>query len=480
VTERGTMGDALARESGLWGSPVTGWSYLARESLEHVPELRWKPGGHGMVRIYHEMRTDAQVQGLYLATTLPIRRYTFSLNKNGAKATTLKRISKDYRIPVKGQEDKPLGRSRGRFKHSDHLRHSLLAILYGHMYFNHVGEIGPDLRWHLRKLSPRMPATIMDIITADDGGLKAIKQRARKTSGSWIQSGTVTIPVQDLVAYIWEQEGGDWTGRSWLRGIYKNWLLKDRILRVGAINIQRAGGVPIIKAPKGANQTDMTKLSQMAQQFKVGEDAGGAIPHDAELLLAKAAGGDDAVSFIKLQNEEMGRGWLLMFMNLGQTESGSRALGGNFIDLAMSVQETIADWYCGVFNEYVIEDDVDWNEGESADAPLLGYTRTQDRQLAVVDFVAMVDKGLIMLTDEDEAWIRDEYRMPKRDPNQVPRERPVASPGPAAEPGTAATAQYSPVLRAPSRDEIEDLGINKDLVAQVVREQINELGLVPQ
>jgi hypothetical protein len=477
--EIGTSGDALARE-GLWsGQPSVSWSYLARDTLEHVPELQWRPGGRGMVRIYHEMRTDAQVQGLYLATTLPIRRYTFALNKNGAKAATLKRISRDYRIPVKGQEDKPLGRSKRRFKHRDHLRHALLAILYGHMYFNQVGEIGDDLKWHLRKLGPRMPATIMDILTQDDGGLKAIKQRARKTTGMWTTSGTVTIPVEELVAYIWEQEGGDWTGRSWLRGIYKNWLVKDRILRVGAINIQRAGGVPVIRAPKGANQKDMDNLAQMAQQFKIGEDSGGAIPHDAELLLAKAAGGDDAVSYIKLQNEEMGRGWLLMFMNLGQTESGSRALGGNFIDLAMSVQETIADWYCDVFSEHVIEDDVDWNEGESADAPLLGYTRTQDRQLAVADFVAMVDKKIILLSEEDEAWIREEYRMPKRDQNAQPRSVPDPSPSPAVEPGAATTrALHSPEsVNASSPD---DLGINKDILKQVVSDQLRELGMMSE
>jgi hypothetical protein len=480
--ELGSSGERSARVVG-WGGGPPSWSYFGSEALEHVPELKWKPLGKGMVRTYHNMRTDAQVQGLFLGSTLPVRRYNYALNKNGARARTLKRISTNYNIPIKGEEDKPRGRRKNRFKFEEHLRMALLALLYGHMYFEQSGEVGGDGYWNLRKLGPRMPATLMDIQTDDDGGLARIIQRTKKTRPSGFGSlgygltGQTPIPVNRLVAYIWEQEGGDWIGRSALRGIYKNWVVKDRVLRVGAINIERAGGVPVIRAPKGALQKDMDDLALMAQQFKIGEDSGGAIPHDAELMLAKAAGGDGAVDYIKLQNEEMGRGWLMMFLNLGQTTSGSRALGGSFIDLALNAYEAIAEWYLGIFNEHVIEDDVDWNEGPDAKSPIVGYTRNDDRQLDVRDFVSLVDKRIVTLDDNLEAWVRDEYQMPKRDPNAEPRQLPSPVPAPGETGAGAAAAVHSPLPSRSASGTLDDIGLDKDVLKQAIKEQLIDMGV---
>jgi hypothetical protein len=421
------------------------------------------------------MRTDAQCQGLYLGSTLPIRRYNWFIEPNGARDELVQKVSNDYNLPIRGREDQPRRRQKHRFAFQNHLRHALLALLYGHMYFEQVGEIADDGLWHLRKLGPRMPNTIMDIRTGDDGGLVAIKQKKR-TSGTMNFTTTrdVFIPVDKLVAYIWEQEGGDWTGRSMFRGIYKNWLLKDRVLRVGAINIERAGGVPVIRAPKGANQKDMDDLALMAQQFRIGEEAGGAIPADAELMLARAAGGEEAVNYIKLQNEEMSRGWVMMFMNLGQTTSGSRALGGSFIDYALNWQEVVADWVVDTFNEHQIEDDADWNYPLEPDepAPLLGYVRNDDRQLAITDLVGLIEKNVIQVDDELEAWIREEYRMPRRDHSSQPRQVLPAAPSPSAggeatspdattaERGKrAARASTSPALgRSQARDDVSAEG----------------------
>jgi hypothetical protein len=421
TTEVGAMGDT----AGVWVDGRPNWSYFMGDEQEYVPELQWKPGGMGMVAAYHMMRSDAQVQGLYMGSTLPIRRYLWHIEPNGAREEVVTKLSQDYGIPIKGQEDQPRGRSKRRFSFQHHLRHALLAILYGHMFFEQVGDIGDDGLWHLRKLGPRMPKSIMEISVADDGGLQAIKQNIQKRTAQSMFEPYRTIPVEKLVAYIWEQEGGNWIGRSMLRGIYKNWLLKDTVLRVGAINIERAGGVPVITGPKGATPEDLAVLARMARQFRVGEGSGGAIPNGAELNLARAAGGEEAVNYIKLQNEEMGRGWLMMFMNLGQATTGSYALGSSLIDYVMNSQETIANWYVDIFNEHIIEDDVDWNWGEDEPAPLLGYTRRDDRQLAVADLVQLIDKGVIQVDDELESWIRDEYQMPRRAESSTPRTLPA-------------------------------------------------------
>lgn len=441
ISEKGSMlPDAKRGMLGPFGTTsdtLPSWAdiYNAND-LEHVPELMWKPDGKGMVAEFHRMRSDAQVQGLFLGSTLPIRRYQYVIEPNGARPDWVEKISKDYNLPIKGQEDRPIGRRKKRFVFQDHLRHVLLAVLYGHMYFEQVGEIGSDGLWHMRKLAVRMPQSIHKFKVEEDGGLAGFVQRGMGTTPSGREK---FIDVNRLVGYVWDQEGGNWAGRSMLRGIYKNFLLKDTVLRIGAINIERAGGVPVITGPKGATPEDLSELGKMARAFRVGANSGGSIPHGAQLDLARAAGGEEAVQYIKLQNEEMSRGWLMMFLNLGQATTGSYALGSTLLDYALSTQEVIAQWVCDVFNEHVIEDDIDWNYAgaEEEPVPLLTFKRTDNREMALADLALMIDHGAVQVDDELEAWLRETYRMPRRNPNSPVRAVPRAGSPPAEPPGQA-------------------------------------------
>ncbi len=416
TSERGSLipsGNGMGNALLFGGTGVINWSTFEKEVLEHVEELKWKPRGQGSVAAYHRMRTDAQCQGMYLGLTLPIRRYNWFIEPNGATPALVDRIARAYNLPVRGQENQPKGRSKRRFVFNQHLRQALLAIIYGHMYFEQVGDI-VNGQWVIRKLGARMPETIEKIVQASDGGVKSIVQAGMGLTSSGKQR---TLDINRMLLYIWEQEGSNPTGRSMFRGIYKNFLLKDTVLRVGAINIERAGGVPVITGPKGASPDDLAELAKMARAFRVGANAGGAIPNGAELSLARAAGGEEAVNYIKLQNEEMSRGLLMMFMNLGQATTGSYALGSSLIDYALNTQEVVADWICDTFNEHMLEDDVDWNEGPNTEqVPLLGYKRTDDRQMALADLAKLSAQGLVTVDDELESWLREEYRMPRFDP----------------------------------------------------------------
>jgi hypothetical protein len=147
-------------------------------------------------------------------------------------------------------------------------------------------------------------------------------------------------------------------------------------MRVGVMNIQRAGvGTPIATGHPGASEADLRVLSEMTQRLIAGDRSGGAIPYGATLKLVGVEGGQpDTVEFVKLMNEEMARSFFQMFMQLGQTTSGSRALGSTFVDYHKLVIEYIAQWFTLIFNEHVIEDDVEWNYGPDEEfAPLLKW-----------------------------------------------------------------------------------------------------------
>jgi hypothetical protein len=199
-----------------------------------------------------------------------------------------------------------------------------------------------DRRFHLRKLAPRMPGSISEIEVARDGGLEYIRQHASGTLTPGSRSGvslfgslqSPKIPVTQLVAYVNDQEAGNWLGVSYLRALFKHWLRKDRMLRVDAINNERNGaGVPIGYAPPGASREQIAELGALARSYRAGESAGGALPNGADLRFRGVEGTlPDILASIRYDDGQMAARFLAMFTKLGTTETGSRALGQTLVD----------------------------------------------------------------------------------------------------------------------------------------------------
>jgi hypothetical protein len=314
------------------------------------------------------IRTDAQAQGLLTGTLWPIYRMSWYIDPNNAEDSTVERVSGDLNLPI-GKPDplKPpyFRRTQHRFNFGEHLEYALDAVADGLEIFEQNGYIGPDGKFHYKKLAPRPLTTIDRIVIEKDGGIDYIVQN---------YADSKSIPVEQLVVYSFQRRGANWYGRSLLRGCYAPWLLKDRAQRVGVMNIQRAGvGTPIAEAPPGATDPDIQALNRLMERFTAGERTGGAVPYGSKVRLIGVEGSQpDTVGFIKLMNEEMARAFFEMFMQLGQTTSGSRALGQTFVDYHKLAIEYVASWFAAVFNEHVIEDDVEWNDGPDAEyAPRL-------------------------------------------------------------------------------------------------------------
>jgi hypothetical protein len=70
------------------------------------------------------MCNDAQIASLLLAFTLPIRRYRWSIEPNGARDEVVEAVASDLSLPISGQDDAPVGRRRYRFSHDRHLYHA--------------------------------------------------------------------------------------------------------------------------------------------------------------------------------------------------------------------------------------------------------------------------------------------------------------------------------------------------------------------
>jgi hypothetical protein len=166
------MPRALEQGIGHGNFGLIPWSAFV-DVTETVPELTWPIS----INTYGAMRTDAQIASLLLAFTLPIRRYRWYIDPNGARDGVVEDVASDFNLPIEAKDPNPVTRRRDRFSHDRHLFHALLMLTYGSMFFETVYRFDEAAnRFRLRKLAPRMPGSISEIQVVRDGGLEYIRQ----------------------------------------------------------------------------------------------------------------------------------------------------------------------------------------------------------------------------------------------------------------------------------------------------------------
>lgn len=413
------------------------WANMIDETGETNPDLVWPKS----IEVADRMRSeDAQVGSVLRAVMLPIRSAAWSIDPAGARREVVEHCALDLNLPIKGQAPTSPLRSRDRFSWSDHLRLALLELPFGHSYFEQVYRIEGG-RAHLRKLAWRPPLSIAGLKVAPDGGLVALIQHGPPGSQD------ITIPVNRLVAYVNDREGGNWLGKSILRTAYKDWLLKDRVLRSQALTIERNGlGVPIYEGaavPPDATpeqreawlKSERESGLDVARGFRAGESAGASLTPGAKLRLAGVDGKlPDTDGPLRYYDEQIARAVLAHFLNLG-TETGSWALGSTFANFFTDSLNAVAEQVRDVTQEHVVEDLVDQNWGPEEPAPRLVFDRIGAEYPATAEAIKLLIEAKAIHPDEPlEAFMRQSYRLPVADPDsRTEAPEPPAPPAPAQE-----------------------------------------------
>jgi hypothetical protein len=394
-------------------SGLSSWATMANESHETNPDLAWPLN----IEVFDKMRReDAQVSSVMRAVTLPIRGAEWMIDPAGARDEVVELVAADLGLPIKGRDPVPALRTKGRFDWGDHLRMALLELVHGHSYFEQVYQPeGGKLR--LKKLAWRPARTISKINVARDGGLISIQQHGVSEP----------ITVDRLVAYVNDREGGNWIGLSLLRTVYKNWLLKDRMLRAQALTVERNGlGVPVYEAAPVPDSADAAKRDawqksekdagmKLAKGFRAGEAAGASIPNGSKLTLMGVTGDlPDTDKPIRYHDEQIARGGLAHFLNLG-TQTGSWALGSTLADFFTGSLNAVAEQVRDVTQAHVIEDLVDWNWGETEPAPRLVFKPIGAGGLTAEALKILIDAKVIKPDETLEAFMRSALSLPVKD-----------------------------------------------------------------
>lgn len=406
----------------LQGSVIQQPNALNPDPYELNEALKWPRS----LSVYDQMTTESQVISVLRAVQLPILATKWRVDPAGASDEVAEWVARDLGLPLVGSDNAPPRRTAGRFSWRRHLREALLSLRYGHMAFEQLYAYDPEDngRAALVKLEARMPRRIVRINVGTDGELISIEQNpavqqladGTMLGATWVPVGVgrIIIPENRLVYYVNEQEPGDWIGRSLLRAAYKNWLIKDDLLRTQALALKRNGmGIPVYTGAE--KDEDLARGWQIAQELRSGETAGAAIPFGAMLHLQGVDGQvPEMDSAIAYHDQQMARAVLAHFLNLG-TQTGSWALGASFQDFFVMSLQSVAQDICDTAQQHIVEDIVSINFGVDEPCPRLVFEPIGSQQpLTAAVILALRQAGMIIPDRELEQFVRDAFGMPEK------------------------------------------------------------------
>jgi hypothetical protein len=382
----------VKRPYGIWG-----------DLYETTPELRFPWN----LDVYDRMRRqDSQTRALLRACTLPILGTKWRLEGKEVRPEVMRFCEAEL-----GLQEDDLGRRRprdGGISWDKILRHIMLHLPMGFAPLCRWYTVGkpdfpglPNEVAHLN-LSPRMPRTIwgfeedpnnghllgiwQNTITGNFGGIGGFPGGFDQFGpyGNFVmeQGGgpgnnggpdRVLIDRDHLVMFINEQEGQNWAGESILRPSYKHWIVKDALIRIGALAADRTGmGVPVVTYPEEAAGAKQTALD-IASSVRAGEDSGIALPAGWTLTILGVQGQvEDALKWVNYHDQAQSRSMLAMFLDLGYSKGlGSGQTTSSFIDYFLLAEKASIRYVEEVMTEEVLRQLVSINFGKDEAYPTL-------------------------------------------------------------------------------------------------------------
>lgn len=366
------------------------------------------------IGVYSKMtREDAQVNSIIRAMMLPIQRATWRIDPAGADDDVVQMVSEDLRLPIVGQTSHE--ESRGRVSWREHLPHALQMLVYGHAYFEKVFEVREDGTTHLRKIAVRPQETIQKVNVEVDGGLKSIVQRSYVDGNKY--HGAIEIPVERLLAYVYDDRRRDWLGQSVLRPAYLPWMYKLQEQEVESLVIERNGmGIPVYTASPDADDDEIAFGQELVESLRSGSASGASINYAADLSIKGVSGQIYSASeAINRHNGEIAKAVLAHALNL-DGRGGSYALAETQMGLFIQSLETIASQIADTATHYLIEDMVYYYTGDKdAKAPKLVFDEIgMQTTLSANDLSILANSGVIFTDKVLDEHVRRQGGLPPR------------------------------------------------------------------
>lgn len=382
---------------------------ILADLLELVPDCQWPTS----IQTYQSMRRDAKLTAILDGYGLQLRRAQWQLDGTDCRPEVVSLVADDLGIPVKGSDHHGAARTRGVSWH-EHLAGALTMLPFGHAGFELQAEM-VDSKARLIGLWDRPQHTIHTIhVEPRTGQFNGISQEMGKVT--WDEP---EIEANRLAWYSHGREGAQWFGVSLIRPAFAPWLLKREMQRVLATSSRRFGmGVPTIEWAPTATPTpaQFSEAQKAVTASRVGDQSGMTMPPGALLRLVGMSGGTpDTLAFIKWLDQQMAVSALMQHLDLGQTETGSRALGESFIDSWTLALEAIGEEIAEVATRQIAARIVGWNWGAEEPVPRVTVSGIGSRrEVTAQSLQQLLDSGALAADPGLEEWVRREYRLPER------------------------------------------------------------------
>lgn len=309
--------------------------------------------GRNKYGVYREMRQgDPAIRSLEWLFKLPIRRAKWGIEP--ASDDPLDLIVADFYgwqfgLPVSAQGARKHGIGKLSQTWDSSISQALLSLAYGAqgeelVWADPEEWIDADGDTHLliplSRLAPRMASTIIRMdVDPRTGDIVTVEQDL---------PGTTPIPGDKLAWYVTEPEGAGKWGTSLLRPCYGPWLLKKGLSVAAAIGWDRfAAGTPLIRYPQGGGQAAKAEAERIGRNYRV---------HERGWVALEGAAGDgwdfeiksgaqslqDPTPLLRAYDHQIAMAGLQQFSNLGNTETGSRAVGAVLADAFYLAADAVA------------------------------------------------------------------------------------------------------------------------------------------
>lgn len=378
----------VAGNTGYWGYSDTG---------EYLTKL---DGSAGRVIFDKMRRNDHQVKAVLGAITLPIRQADYYMEPGSED-------EKDVKI-AKTLEDALLKNMT--ITWDDTVRHALLMLPFGFSALEKVYEYRNGLILP-RKLDPRLPQSISHW-KYDQNKHRLTHMVQQDTIGEEIE-----IPIEKLLVFTTEKEGDNWEGISILRSAYKAWYIKDTLEKINSIMHDRWGaGIPEMTVPKTVQRgTEQWNQAQKLLEDVHANEKGYILKNvewDFKVVGGEKGKGTDVLGSIKYYDEAIATAMLAMFISLGTSKTGNRALGQTFFDAFLMAIQAWADYIAEVINRFCIRELVDLN-WTVENYPTFRVKRVQSLALQAIGY--LVQTGALKWSQVLENDLRKMLRMPEKD-----------------------------------------------------------------
>ena len=274
--------------------------------------------GRSGIEIYDKMRrSDAQVAALVNTCTLPLLSAHWDVDYPD-NPTERKKVKKEH---LEFAQENLFER----VDFQSFLRHVTSSLWAGFSWIEIIYGIDGEY-FVLKKLAPRLASTVEKWLVDKNGNLEGIQQRIQ----TGLRTEYVDIPRHKLALFTYAQEADNYEGTSLLRAVYKPWSVKDMMYKFDAIRAERfAVGVPVITLPPDSTDDLYDMADTIVQQWRGAEQSGVVVPTGMTIDILSMKGGEvlDLLASINHHNQEIAKVGLAQFINLGQTQTGSRALG---------------------------------------------------------------------------------------------------------------------------------------------------------